>query len=234
MGRGRAITVEILFLLVLIIISLVSFNYIANIDEYIPPQRYLYEIEVDSTAADTINDLKIYHDFTNNKGRIKFLIKEEDYLGKPKVNINLPTNVFNVEVNAPFQTENSTISFTLLSPTEYTIEYDMFMEPSGTFVFSHSKTKLTGTIPRVEFNLGKNYKCTGNCIPNFSYMEIAKSNSIKEVAVEFERTENTIHYFDLIGIRDIRKQQGVAIAFGVSALLSAILIIKEILERFYR
>ena len=65
-------------------------------------------------------------------------------------------------------------------------------------------------------------------------MQIAKSNSIKEVAVEFERTENTVHYFDLIGIRDIRKQQGVAIAFGVSSLLSAILIIKEILERFYR
>lgn len=232
MGVGRAVTVEILFLVVLIIISLVAFNYISNIDEYIPPQRYLYEIELDSTAATTLSDVKIFHDFTNDKGKIIFLIKEEDYLGKPKVNINLPASA--VLDNKEFQKSNDAIVLDLLEPGEYEVNYKMFIEPSGTFVFSHSKTKFEGTIPKVEFDLGKNYKCTGNCIPNFSYMKVAKSNSIKEVAMEFERTENTIHYFDLIGISDIRKQQGVAIAFGVSALLSAILIIKEILERFYR
>ncbi|MBT3304212.1 hypothetical protein HN592_04385 [Candidatus Woesearchaeota archaeon] len=234
MGNGRAITVEILFLLVLIIISIVSFNYIANIDEYIPPQRYLYGVELDSTVADTVSDLKIYHDFTKSQGKITFAIAEEDYLGKPTVNIELPTKISNVDANVDFKKKGSVISFTPIKAGEFEVTYKMFIEPSGTFVFSHTKTKLAGTIPKVSFDLGKNYKCTGNCIPNFSYMQIAKSNSIKEVAVEFERTENTVHYFDLIGIRDIRKQQGVAIAFGVSSLLSAILIIKEILERFYR
>ena len=238
MGKTRTIIIELIFLALLMLIFFISFQYLVSFDEYIPPKQYTYELKLDSSASTNLESAKIYHNFETNYGIITFSFSEKDYLGSPSIIVNLPAVPKKIKVikngeEIGFEIKNSSLTIKLDKPIEqddYIISYYVELFPSGTFIFSNPKTKIDSG--KIEFELGNDYKCEGICIPVKSKIETDKYNSFKEIKLKME--ESNLHYFELMGIRDLRNEQGLAIGIAASSLMSAIMIFKNLLEYFYK
>jgi hypothetical protein len=248
----------IYFLVFIVILGLFSIFWLSKIDDYIPPSKYAFEIQ--GHEIDTIRDVKIFHDFSENIGAISFQIEKENYIGnEPTIDIELPSKIDNktLVIYRQEENKNSIVNNWITRENEhvnkekytqilikdiplfkseevnYIIKYELEILPSGHFTFHHPGTNLYGFSPTVALDLGKDYECTKNCIESMKYVTYDYLNSDKEIRLELERTEQdyNFHSFILTGARDIRIQQGVAIGLVVSIFMSILISIKDILEK---
>ena len=243
------------FLLVFLTLALVSLNHLSNLDDYIPFNNYTYRI-IAEEDIDTLENVKIYHDFSKNTGEISFNIEKINSNNKTIITINLPEiidsetlKIFsktgteeeeeftNIKISQSFNTyKNYTkiklknLNYSDIEEVFYTISYEMEILPSGKFAFEHFETNFFGVTPIVAFDLGKNFKCSGSCIDNQHNIAPDYPNTDKQIRLKLERTETKFHSFIFKGIRDIRNEQSIYTGAFVSLIMALALLSKEIAE----
>jgi len=250
----KRLAIKIVFLLVVFVIFLASFFIVPCLEEYVPFNSYNYEIQT-YNGLEILRDFEIYHDFSNNKGRISFKINKEDYVKGNDIEIQLPVVIDNKTVEVYYWEENGekigwSKWYTILQQNTkgnysrimindipflknndkyfYSISYEMEIFPHGHFKFYHHKTDLYGKGSLVTFDLGKKYKCDASCIYQLTDITAGYANTNKKISLLFEKTKS--HSFILKGIKDIGKNLTKFIGLLVSSSMLLIVLGKEVFE----
>ncbi len=245
--------IKILFLIIFVIIFFISMDFLSNLEEYIPPKSYEYEIML--WNLDSISNLKIYQDFSSKKGNITFQVESDKLIANSAIHIHSPSITNNLkiysyidnktkrvlEVNKDYnltEQERKEGSYTLIKIDEinlineedtfYSIEYTMDILPSGRFEIMHLKeNEFIRYTPTITLYLGKKFQCFKNCIEKGVNIEYYRQNTAKEINLEILDGKGVQHVFWLTAIKDIRIEQGISLGVLVSSIVSFFLILKE-------
>jgi len=251
----RKTGIKILFLAIFFGVIIFSWTTLYNLNDYIPFNVYDYDI--DAYGIKALRDVKIYHDFSKNQGKISFELNREDYIESDvDIIIDLPTIVKKESIKIfvkekdkeailnkswkyrlqPVNKKNHTqidiesIFSKNMDIIGYFITYDTDILPSGHFRIMHRNTPFFGYTLVISLDLGKKYICRGECITKMNNVVPDYPNTDKEIRLELERNEERYHSFMLSGLRDIRTTQGIHLGLLSSALVSFILLFKDLVE----
>lgn len=201
-----------------------------------------------------INDFSFYYDFTENKGNISFDLGQRIWsLGSirirfPSVIQNKTLAVYSTKNGNNTEIDNSYFKiyegYSETSGTRYTtlkiynpdrtfngdkliVEFNSDLKPSGLFSFWDSinnDLNPNNNQGNVNFVLGDDYECIGNCIYNLKYMEEMPTSSNKNIKLNFNDGENDqTRLFKLNAVnRNTRFLKPLIMGFGISLIFASL------------
>ena len=201
-----------------------------------------------------INDFSFYYDFTENKGRISFDLGDSNWsLGYisirfPSVIPNETLDVYSVKNGDDIDIDNSYFkiheTYSETSGTRYTtlyisspdrtfnnetfvVEFNSILKPSGSFSFNNNinnNINPNHDQGNVNFVLGDDYECIGNCIYNLKYMEEMPTSSNKNIKLNFNDGEND--QTRLFKLNAVNRNTGffkpLTMGFGISLIFASL------------
>ncbi len=246
--------IRLIFFFSMACLTLISAGKVFSLDEEVPYNSYNYEIKT-YNGLKILNDFEMYHDFSNNQGKISFKINKNDYVEGNDIEIQFPAVVDNKTIEVYYWEENGEkigwskrhiipqqntkgdYSMIMINDIPfpknndqyfYSISYEMEILPHGLFQFYHEGVDFFGRGSLVVFDLGKKYRCYANCIYNPMNIIVSNTNSNKKIMLTFEKTKN--HSFILKGMGDIRIGSTFWMGMLVSSFMLLIGLAKEVLE----
>lgn len=201
-----------------------------------------------------IQDFSFYYDFTEDKGRISFDLGQGNWsLGYisirfPSVIQNKTLDVYSIKNGANTNIDNSYFKirevYIETSRTRYTtlhinnpdrtfnnetfvVEFNSDLKPSGSFSFvnnANDNINPNNEQGNVNFVLGDDYECIGNCVYNLKYMEEMSESSNKNIKLNFNDGENDqTRLFKLNAVnRDTRFWKPLLMGFGISFIFASL------------
>ena len=201
-----------------------------------------------------IQDFSFYYDFTDDKGRISFDLGQGNWsLGYisirfPSVIQNKTLDVYSIKNGANTNIDNSYFKirevYIETSRTRYTtlhinspdrtfnnetfvVEFNSDLKPSGSFSFvnnANDNINPNNEQGNVNFVLGDDYECIGNCVYNLKYMEEMSESSNKNIKLNFNDGENDqTRLFKLNAVnRDTRFWKPLTMGFGISFIFASL------------
>lgn len=175
-----------------------------------------------STDKIHLHNFVFYYDFSQNKGDVSFDLNNKNwslaYIGiefpsvvdNKTIKIYTTKNGLKTDVIANITTcenyrEVSEIDYTYLqiskfkrtfNDEKFVIEFKSDLQPKGRFGFYNSpRDFLHANTKRgnVNFVLGDDYECTGDCVYNLQYIEETPMSSDRNLKLEFKKGEEN-HY----------------------------------------
>lgn len=208
-----------------------------------------------------VQDFCFYYDFTKNKGNISFNFPQQDWF-LSYIDVEFPSliksktlNIYSIkdgiktDCEADIEiTEHQSvfngINFThleisnfkrIFNDEKFVIEFESNLQPNGNFIFTNNFYNVLHSDDKqgnVNFVLGDDYECVGDCVYNLKFIEETLYSSDRNLKFKFIESERQDKKLKINAVnRKIKWEKtfylGLGISFIVAALNSIFLIVYE-------
>ena len=241
-----------LFFIVLLISSIVLISYSSKMNEYVEENIYFFYFSLMTQDFNDTSNNKIhlqnfcfYYDFTKNKANISFDLDRQNW-SLSRIEIDFPSKIqdktlklYSIKDGIKTDIKPNKIEITEQNHLEisdfrrkfnnekFIIEFDSDLQPQGGFSFFNNiydNLRANDKQGNVNFVLGDDIECIGDCIYDLKYIEETPYSSDRNIKLKFVDNETYNNkWFKLnTANRKIRWWKTFFIGIGISGIVASL------------
>ena len=243
----------------LLISGIFLIDHSSKLNEYMDGNLYIFGFHLMTQDFNGSSNNRIhlqnycfYYDFSKNKGNISFDLNHKNwslsyiyidfpstiqinnfeiYSMKNGIKTDVKANIIKTEQNH-FKISDFSQKF---KDEKFTIEFDSNLQPCGTFSFFNNRyDHLMANTEQgnINFILGDDYECIGDCVSDLKYIEEIPKSSDRNIKLKLIDIENNNNWFNLNAAKRYIKwwktfSMGLGISFVVASLNSIFILLYE-------
>src|SRR3989344_2495227 len=236
-GNSFSINIELIGIIIIFLLGALSIWGSISVNVDLNQRLYEFELKMPlkTNTEGHLNYFLWKHNFSENKGEISFTIKfneSVDYieLHFPSTIEDKKTDIYFLKCNELRLCQNK-INYEIKTNFKIVIEYYSRIKPKGIFNIFHPYNRLYYSQYAIDFDIGENYDCIGECFIKDASIGIEPYylGGVKEIKLKFDKEYNNEVRFHRFKLNAVDKTKlffkDILFGLGISFLASSIILL---------